>query len=60
MLLNILNITNLHVTSARWWIPNLDPPIMDLGIQLDVLIDVDAPKPDPAFVTTIQVLIEGK
>ena len=35
--------SSLHVTSAKWWVPNLDPPIGGNGLQPDVTVD-----PDPA------------
>lgn len=30
--------SSLHVTAARWWIPGLQPPISEGGLQPDVLI----------------------
>jgi carboxyl-terminal processing protease len=30
--------SSLHVTSARWWIPGLQPPIGEGGLQPDILI----------------------
>lgn len=33
--------SSLHVTSARWSIPGLEPPIKDHGILPDIWIDVD-------------------
>ena len=31
--------SSLHVTSAKWWIPGLDPPVGENGLQPDILVD---------------------
>jgi carboxyl-terminal processing protease len=33
--------SSLHVTSAKWWVPGLQPPIGEGGLQPDILIPVD-------------------
>jgi carboxyl-terminal processing protease len=30
--------SNLHVTSAKWWIPDLDPPVGEGGLQPDIAV----------------------
>jgi carboxyl-terminal processing protease len=30
--------SSLHVTTARWWVPGLEPPIAGQGLQPDILI----------------------
>lgn len=32
--------SSLHVTSARWWIPGLDPPVGQGGVQPDIEIPI--------------------
>ncbi len=34
--------SSLHVTAARWWIPGLEPPVRDHGIQPDYVIEAQA------------------
>ena len=34
--------SSLHVTTARWWVPGLDPPIAGNGLQPDILIAAPA------------------
>jgi carboxyl-terminal processing protease len=36
--------SSLHVTTARWWIPGLEPPLAENGLQPDLLIP---PQTDP-------------
>jgi carboxyl-terminal processing protease len=37
--------SSLHVTSAQWWIPGLNPPIGESGLQPDIIV-AQAPDPD--------------
>lgn len=41
--------SSIRVTAAQWWIPGLDPPIGNNGVQPDILIPAYAPGTDPAF-----------
>jgi carboxyl-terminal processing protease len=34
--------SSLHVTSAHWWVPGLEPKIGGVGIQPDVPVDENA------------------
>jgi carboxyl-terminal processing protease len=34
--------SSLHVTSAHWWIPGLDPPLSGNGLQPDISISPDS------------------
>lgn len=45
--------SSIRVTAAQWWIPGLDPPIGNNGVQPDILIPADAPGTDPAFQTAV-------
>lgn len=53
--------SSLHVTAARWWIPDLIPPIKDHGLQPDFRVDpaVDANGYDLVMQAAIQVLLES-
>ena len=53
--------SSLHVTAARWWIPGLNPPIKDHGLQPDILVDPpqDASGIDLVLKAAIQVLLES-
>jgi carboxyl-terminal processing protease len=31
--------SSLHVTSAHWWVPGLNPPIAGNGIEPDFIVD---------------------
>jgi carboxyl-terminal processing protease len=52
--------SSLHITSARWWIPNLDPPINENGIQPDIIVNSDITGPDSAFALAKKALLEGE
>jgi carboxyl-terminal processing protease len=30
--------SSLHVTAGRWWIPDLDPPIAEYGLQPEIIV----------------------
>jgi carboxyl-terminal processing protease len=49
--------SSLHITSARWWIPDLDPPIKGNGIQPDIFIDNNKTGNDPAIEAAIDYLL---
>jgi carboxyl-terminal processing protease len=48
--------SSLHVTSAHWWIPGLDPPLGGNGLQPDIPIspDLENTTPDPFIQAAIQ------
>jgi carboxyl-terminal processing protease len=51
--------SSLHLTSAHWWIPGLEPAIGGNGIQPDILVDADEQNqaPDEAVRLAIQALL---
>lgn len=52
--------SSIHVTSARWWIPGLEPPIRDHGLQPDILLPEDASDPRPEMQAVIEALFSGE
>jgi carboxyl-terminal processing protease len=49
--------SSLHVTSARWWIPNTEISSPSIGIQPDILVDPQFSSPiDPYILTAIDYL----
>jgi carboxyl-terminal processing protease len=48
--------SSLHVTSAHWWIPGLDPPLEGNGLQPDVPINPQSENaiPDPYIQAAMQ------
>ena len=57
LVFNLNDGSSLHVTSARWWVPGLDPPIKEIGIQPDILVDDAYTGPDPAISLGKQALL---
>lgn len=50
LVFNLKDGSSLHVTSARWWIPDLNPPIKENGIQPDIIVNNDVNGPDLAII----------
>lgn len=48
--------SSLHVTAARWWVPGLNPPISEGGIQPDILVEADPGQPKAEIQAAIQAL----
>jgi carboxyl-terminal processing protease len=48
--------SSLHVTSAHWWVPGLEPPLEGNGLQPDISINPDSENaiPDPYIQAAIQ------
>jgi carboxyl-terminal processing protease len=57
LVFNLNDGSSLHVTSARWWIPGLDPPIKEIGIQPDIIVDDPNTGPDQAISLGKQALL---
>jgi len=57
LVFNLNDGSSLHVTSARWWIPGLDPPIKEIGIQPDIIVDDGNTGPDQAISLGKQALL---
>jgi carboxyl-terminal processing protease len=48
--------SSLHITSAHWWIPNLEFPIDGHGLKPDIPISPDNTDPEAAIKAAIQAL----
>jgi carboxyl-terminal processing protease len=48
--------SSLRVTSARWWIPGLEPPIGENGLQPDIPVP---PAEDPSIDSSLQAAIQA-
>jgi carboxyl-terminal processing protease len=46
--------SSIHVTAAEWWIPGLEPPVSEGGIQPDILITDDPTQPRPEMRVIMQ------
>lgn len=56
LVFNLLDGSSLHVTSARWWVPQL-APLRGTGLQPDLTVPLDAaPTPDPFISAAIEAL----
>lgn len=51
--------SSLHVTSARWWLPDLKFPTEGSGLLPDIPLPPDSPGPDPALALAISTLSTG-
>ncbi len=49
--------SSLHVTAAKWWIPGLNPPLGDHGLQPDITVIQDDSAEDLAMQAAIQSLL---
>jgi len=53
--------SSLHVTSARWWIPNLPPSSVEGGLFPDIPVDIsNETLVDMALLAAVQALIENQ
>lgn len=52
--------SSLHVTAAQWWVPGLDPPVSENGVQPDIFLDsnLEGSLPDPAIGSAKQILFK--
>jgi carboxyl-terminal processing protease len=44
--------SSLHITAAKWWIPGLDLPVGEGGLQPDIVVSTEAAESDDPFVDT--------
>ena len=51
--------SSLHVTAAKWWIPDIDPPISENGLQPDVSVLPGEAGTDLMMKVAIQTLLEN-
>jgi carboxyl-terminal processing protease len=45
--------SSLHVTSAKWWIPGLEPPVGEGGLQPDIAVSTENSGSDDAFIDAV-------
>ena len=48
--------SSLHITSAHWWVPDLEPPVDGHGLQPDILIPEEAMNSRQIIEKAIEVL----
>jgi carboxyl-terminal processing protease len=46
--------SSLHVTAAKWWLPGLETPVGEGGIQPDILVSTEESSGDPFIQAAIQ------
>jgi carboxyl-terminal processing protease len=53
--------SSLHVTAARWWVPGLEPPLSEGGLQPDLLVIEEDPSSgvDSVMKAAIELLTGG-
>jgi carboxyl-terminal processing protease len=52
--------SSLHVTAAKWWIPDLEYPISENGLQPDISALPGEASTDPMMIAAIETLLENK
>jgi carboxyl-terminal processing protease len=52
--------SSMHVTSGRWWIPNLDPPLDGAGVQPDIFLPEDLQKQEEIIDAAIILLLRSE
>ena len=62
LVFNLSDGSSLHVTSAKWWIPGLQPPLGENGLQPDLVIptSADPAAPDEAMRAAVKLLLGGE
>lgn len=51
--------SSLHITAAKWWIPGIDPPIGEQGLQPDILVSQNESEIDTILEAAVQALRDG-
>jgi carboxyl-terminal processing protease len=51
--------SSLHVTAAKWWVPGLEIPVGDGGVQPDILVSTENVEGDPFMQAAIQAFFNG-
>ncbi|MES0360708.1 MAG: S41 family peptidase [Anaerolineales bacterium] len=59
LVFDLLDDSSLHVTAAKWWIPGVDPPISENGLQPDVSVLPGEAGTDLILKVAIQTLLEN-
>jgi carboxyl-terminal processing protease len=59
LVFDLADKSSLHVTSARWWIPGLDPSLGGAGLQPDLFVEpaAESSGPDPMLLAARQALM---
>lgn len=52
--------SSLHVTSARWWVPDLGLPADGNGLEPDIVVEDTENSPDAVLAAAVEYLINGK
>lgn len=58
LVFNLQDESSLHVTSAKWWVPDLDTPLGGSGLQPDILVEGEpaADQPDATLQAAAELL----
>jgi carboxyl-terminal processing protease len=59
LVFNLDDGSSMHITAARWWIPGLEPPVGEHGVQPDFPIETDSQPGDQAIDTAAELLLNG-
>jgi carboxyl-terminal processing protease len=57
LIFNLSDGSSMHVTSGRWWIPDLSSPLDEGGIQPDMHFEFDPQKPESFIDTAVKYLL---
>jgi len=49
--------SSIYVTAAKWWVPGLDSPIGEGGLQPDVLVSTEGADGDPFIDAALRILL---
>jgi carboxyl-terminal processing protease len=52
--------SSLHVTAGRWWIPDLNVPLGEKGLQPDVPVPSEVSNPNSAIAIAAEILLGGQ
>lgn len=50
--------SSLHVSAGRWWIPGLEPPVGENGLQPDVNLPAEAMEPAAWMAAAVQAVLD--
>jgi len=61
LVFDLVDGSSLHVTTARWWVPGIEPPLAENGLQPDIVIapQDDTNGADAAIQAAINVLFDS-
>jgi carboxyl-terminal processing protease len=52
--------SSLHVTAGRWWIPDLNVPLGEKGLQPDIPVPSEDSNPNSAIAVAAEILLGGQ